>query len=69
MYPHADREIDEDLRKGAVESLESIGDPSPDQPEWLSGSIALTEDVTTANSAEVKQAEEELGADEDGTPG
>jgi hypothetical protein len=73
MYPHADREIDEDLRKGAVESLEStrdpFGDPPPDQPEWLNGSVALTEDVTTADPAEVKHAEEELGADDDGTPG
>jgi hypothetical protein len=73
MHPHADREIDEDLRKGAVESLDSIdgrsSDPSPDQPEWRSASVALTEDVTTANPAEIKHAQEELGDDDDGTPG
>jgi len=40
-----------------------------DEPEWHTGAVALTEDITSANTSDIKQAEEELGADEDGTPG
>jgi hypothetical protein len=68
MDPRADRRIDEDLRKGAVEA-DSWGNPHADEPEWQIGSVALTEDVMSADSTEIKHAEEELGADDDGTPG
>lgn len=68
MDPRADRRIDEDLRKGAVE-VDSWGDPHADEAEWQRGAVALTEDVMSAPIAEVKHAEEELGADDDGTPG
>jgi hypothetical protein len=68
MDPRADRRIDEDLRKGAVE-VDSWGDPHADAAEWQAQSVALTEDVMAADSRDVKHAEEELGADEDGTPG
>ena len=35
MDPRADRQIDEDLRKGAVESApEGWGEPHADEPEW-----------------------------------
>jgi hypothetical protein len=68
MDPRADRRIDEDLRKGAVEA-DSWGDPHVDEAEWHTQSVALTEDVMAADSRDVKHAEEELGADEDGTPG
>jgi hypothetical protein len=70
MDPRADRQIDEDLRKGAVESTpDEWGDPHADEPEWHTGAVALTEDVMSANTSDIKHAEEELGADEDGTPG
>ena len=68
MDPRADRRIDEDLRKGALES-DSWGDPHADESDWHTGAVALTEDVMSANSHDVKHAEEELGADDDGTPG
>jgi hypothetical protein len=68
MDPRADRRIDEDLRKGAVET-DVWGDPHADEAEWHSSAVALTEDVTGADSQDVKHAEEELGADDDGTPG
>jgi len=68
MDPRADRRIDEDLRKGALEA-DSWGDPHPDEPELHTGAVALTEDVMSANSRDVKHAEEERGADDDGTPG
>jgi hypothetical protein len=68
MDPRADGRNDEDLRKGAVES-DAWGDPHADETEWHSSSVALTEDVMSADSGDVKHAEEELGADEDGTPG
>jgi len=70
MDPRADRQIDEDLRKGAVESeLEPWVDPLSDEPERRVGAVALTEDVMSAGTEEVRHAQEELGADEDGTPG
>jgi hypothetical protein len=70
MDPRADRRIDEDMGKGAVESMpDSWGDPHADEPEWHTSAVALTEDVMSADSSEVKHAEEELGADDDGTPG
>jgi hypothetical protein len=70
MDPRADRRIDEDLTKGAVESTPDVwGEPDTDGPEWHTGAVALTEDVTSANTSDIKQAEEELGADDDGTPG
>jgi hypothetical protein len=70
MDPRADRRIDEDLRKGAVESeLDRWGDPVPDAPRELTGAVALTEDVRSADASEVKHAQDELGADDDGTPG
>jgi hypothetical protein len=68
MDPRADRRIDEDLRKGAVE-VDSWGDPHVDEADWLTSAVALTEDVMSADSQDVKHAEEELGADDDGTPG
>jgi hypothetical protein len=68
MDPRADRRIDEDLRKGAVEA-DASGDPHADEAEWLTNAVALTEDVMSADSRDVKHAEEELGADDDGTPG
>ena len=68
MDPRADRRIDEDLRKGAVET-DSWGDPHADEAEWHTGAVALTEDVMSAPIGDVKHAEEELGADDDGTPG
>ena len=68
MDPRADRRIDEDLRKGALEE-ESWSDPHTDEAEWHTGAVALTEDVMSADSRDVKHAEEELGADEEGTPG
>ena len=68
MDPRADRRIDEDLRKGALEA-DSWSDPNADQDEWHAGAVALTEDVMSADSRDVKHAEEELGADEEGTPG
>ena len=68
MDPRADRRIDEDLRKGAVEA-DSWGDPHADEAEWHTQAVALTEDVMSADSRDVKHAEEELGADDDGTPG
>ena len=68
MDPRADRQIDEDLRKGAVET-DAWGDPHSDEAEWNSSAVALTEDVRGADSHDVKHAEEELGADDDGTPG
>ena len=67
MDPRADRRIDEDLRKGAVET-DAWGDPHADEA-WHTSAVALTEDVTGAASHDVKHAEEELGADDDGTPG
>ena len=70
MDPRADRQIDEDLKKGAVESApEGWGEPHADEPEWHTGAVALTEDIISANTSDIKQAEEELGADDDGTPG
>jgi hypothetical protein len=68
MDPRADRRIDEDFGKGAVE-VDSWGDPPADAAGGLSIAVALTEDVMSADSRDVKHAEEELGADEDGTPG
>jgi hypothetical protein len=68
MDPRADRRIDEDFGKGAVE-VDSWGDPHADDADWLTSSVALTEDVMSADSRDVKHAEEELGADDDGTPG
>jgi hypothetical protein len=68
MDPRVDRRIDEDLRKGAVET-DAHGDAHADDAEWHSGAVALTEDVRSADSHDVKHAEEELGADDDGTPG
>ena len=67
MDPRADRRIDEDLGKGAVET-DSWIDPH-DDAEWHTSAVALTEDVRGADSHDVKHAEEELGADDDGTPG
>jgi hypothetical protein len=70
MDPRADRQIDEDLRKGAVESApDGWGEPHADEPEWHTGAVALTEDIISANTSDIKHAEEELGADDDGTPG
>jgi hypothetical protein len=68
MDPRADRRTDEDLRKGAVET-DAWGDPHADEAEWHSSAVALTEDVRGADSHDVKDAEEELGADDNGTPG
>ena len=68
MDPRADRRIDEDFCKGAVEA-DVWGDPHADESEWQTGAVALTEDVTSAATVDVKHAEEELGADDDGTPG
>jgi hypothetical protein len=68
MDPRADRRIDEDLRKGAVEE-DAWGDPRHNHAEWNSSAVALTEDVMSADTRDIKHAEEELGADEDGTPG
>ena len=68
MDPRADRRMDEDLRKGAVETDE-WGDPHADDDRWHTSAVALTEDVLSADSRDVKHAEEELGADDDGTPG
>jgi len=70
MDPRANQRADEDLKKGAVESApDPWGDPHAGEPEWLAGAVALTEDVMSADSTDVKHAEEELGADDDGTPG
>ena len=68
MDPRADWRIDEDFGKGAVET-ESRGEPHADEPEWQTGAVALTEDVMSAATSDIKHAEEELGADDDGTPG
>jgi hypothetical protein len=68
MDPRADWRIDADFRKGAVEA-DSCSDPHADEAEWQTGAVALTEDVMSADSRDVKHAEEELGADDDGTPG
>ena len=68
MDPRADRRIDEDLRKGAVET-DARGDQHADEAEWHSSAVQLTEDVRGADSHDVRHAEEELGADDDGTPG
>lgn len=68
MDPRVDWRIDEDLRKGAVET-DSWGDPHGDDAEWHSSAVALTEDVMGADTRDIKHAEAELGADEDGTPG
>ena len=68
MDPRADRRIDEDFTKGAVE-VDAWGDPHADEAEWRTQAVALTEDVMSADSRDVKHAEEELGADDDGTPG
>jgi hypothetical protein len=68
MDPRADRRMDEDLRKGAVE-VDSWGDSQADQDQWQAGAVALTEDVMSAPVSDVKHAEQELGADDDGTPG
>jgi hypothetical protein len=68
MDPRAARRIDEDFTKGAVES-DVWSDPHADESEWHSGAVALTQDVMSAQSADVKHAAEELGADDDGTPG
>jgi len=67
MDPRADRRIDEDFGKGAVEA-DGWADHAHDD-EWHTGAVALTEDVMNAPSADVKHAEKELGADDDGTPG
>jgi hypothetical protein len=69
MDPRADWRIDEDFRKGAVEDVEERGDPREDALKWQSGAVAITEDVMSADTADIKHAEEELGADDDGTPG
>ena len=68
MDPRADRRMDEDLRKGAVE-VDEWGDPHADEDKWKTSAVALTQDVMGADSRDVKHAEEELGADDDGTPG
>jgi hypothetical protein len=68
MDPRADRHIDEDFGKGAVE-IDTWADPHADDAQWQAGAVALTEDVMGAATADVKHAEEELGADDDGTPG
>ena len=67
MDPRADRRIDEDLCKGAVEA-DAWGDRH-DEAEWHTSAVALTEDVRGADSQDVKHAEAQLGADDDGTPG
>ena len=67
MDPRADWRIDEDLRKGAVET-DGWGDPHA-EAEWQTSAVALTEDVMGADTRDIKHAEAELGADEDGTPG
>lgn len=68
MDPRADRRIDEDFGKGAVEA-DAWGDPHADQSDWQTGAVALTEDVMSARSSDVRHAQAELGADDDGTPG
>jgi len=68
MDPRVDRRIDADFGKGAVET-DAWGSPHADEAEWHTRSVALTEDVVSADRRDVKHAEEELGADEDGTPG
>ena len=68
MDPRADRRIDEDFGKGAVE-VDARDDPHAYEEEWHTGAVALTEDVMNARSADIKHAECELGADDDGTPG
>ena len=68
MDPRADRRIDEDLRKGAVEA-DVCGDPHADEAEWHTNAVALTEDVMSADTRDVRHAEAALGADDDGTPG
>lgn len=68
MDPRADRRIDADLKKGAVEA-DSWSDPHADEAEWQRVAVALTEDVMSADSRDIRHAEEELGADEEGTPG
>jgi hypothetical protein len=68
MDPRADWRIDEDLRKGAVEA-DAWGNPQVDEAARQTSAVALTEDVMGADSHDVKHAEEELGADDDGTPG
>ena len=45
MDPRADRRIDEDFRKGAVEA-DSWGEPHADEAEWHTEAVALTEDVS-----------------------
>ena len=68
MDPFTERKIDEDFGKGAVESESSAwGDPAPE--DETREAVALTEDVLNARVEDVKHAEEELGADDDGTPG
>jgi len=65
-----DRPLDEDLRKGAVESdFDPWGDPPQDDQPWSSHAVELTKDVMSADVEDVKHAERELGADDDGTPG
>ena len=67
---HADRSVDEDLRKGAVECApDNWNAPSRDEQGLPADAIALTEDVVDADADEIAQAERALGADEDGTPG
>lgn len=68
MDPRADRRIDEDLRKGAVEA-DDWRERHEDEAERRTSAVALTEDVTGADTRDIKHAEAELGADEDGTPG
>jgi hypothetical protein len=68
MDPRVDRRIDEDFGKGAVET-DAWSDPHEDEAEWHTQAVALTKDVMSADSRDVKHAQEELGADDDGTPG
>jgi hypothetical protein len=70
MDPRADRRIDADFRKGAIEGPPDWSDPAPaDVPESARHAVALTEDMTHADPRDIKHAEAELGADDDGTPG
>lgn len=67
---HADRSVDEDFGKGAVEvDFDGPGIRGLYADGPVLDAIAVTKDVVDAAPDAISQTEYLLGADEDGTPG
>lgn len=65
-HPH----VDGDLEKGAVERApDGANAPPRDEQGRSEQAIEITKDVVNADPEDLARAEDELGADENGTPG